>query len=138
MQKVYSSDSTHWQIEEVSEQGSDLKMMVNAFAMSRLDYCNSLYCGLPKREIDKLQRVQNFAARLILRIGRSDHTTPLTKDLHWLAISAHIEFKILLSTFKILKELAPYYLCSLFFKYQQARLLPRLIDCFYMFLLLLP
>ena len=36
-----------------------LKMMVNAFVTSRLDYCNSLYRGLPKREIDKLQRVQN-------------------------------------------------------------------------------
>ena len=34
-------------------------MMVNAFAMSSLDYCNSLYCGLPRREIDKVQRVQS-------------------------------------------------------------------------------
>ena len=62
-------------MKEVSEQGSltfDLKMVVNAFVTSRLDYCNSLYCVLPKREIDKLQRVQNRATRLISRIRRSD------------------------------------------------------------------
>ena len=39
-----------------------LKMMVHAFVMLRLDYCNSLYRSLPKQEIDKLQRVQNCAA----------------------------------------------------------------------------
>ena len=37
-----------------------LKMMVNAFVTSRLNYRNSLYCGLPKREMDNLQRVQTL------------------------------------------------------------------------------
>jgi len=60
-----------------------LKMMVNAFVTSHLDYCNSLhvYCGLPKREIDKLQCVQNCAARLVSGIRRSDHITPVMKEL---------------------------------------------------------
>ena len=31
-----------------------LKMMVDAFVMSCLDYRNSLYCGVPKQEIDKV------------------------------------------------------------------------------------
>ena len=58
--------------------------MVNALVMSRVEYCNSLYVyfGLPKREIDKLQRVQNCAARLVLGVGRSDHLTPVMKELH--------------------------------------------------------
>ena len=84
-----------------------LKMMVNAFVTSRLDYCNSLYCGLPKREIDKLQRVQDCAARLVSGIRRSDHITPVMRDLHWLPIGARIDFKILLLIFKILNDLAP-------------------------------
>ena len=41
--------------------------MVNAFAMSSLDYCNSLYRGLPRREIDKVQRVQSATPE-----GRTD------------------------------------------------------------------
>ena len=59
-----------------------LKMMVNAFVTSRLDYCNSLYFGLPKREIDKLQRVQNCAARLVSGI-RSDHHERLELASYW-------------------------------------------------------
>ena len=38
---------------------------------------------------------------------RSDHVTPVMKDLHWLPIGARIHFKILLLTFKILNDLAP-------------------------------
>ena len=74
------------------------------------------------RNIDKMQRVQNRAARLVSGI-RSDHVTPVMKDLHWLPIGACIDLKILLLTFKILNDLAPYYLTSLLLKYQPARLL---------------
>ena len=69
-------------------------------------YTLYIFCGLPKREIDKLQRVQNCAACLVSGV-RSDHVTPVMKDLHWLPIGACIDFKILLLTFKILNDLAP-------------------------------
>ena len=75
-----------------------LKMMVDAFVMSCLDYRNSLYCGIPKREIDKVQCVQNCAARLVSGIRRSDHVTPVMTD------GACVEFKILLLTFRILND----------------------------------
>ena len=77
----------------------NLKIMVNAFIVSHLDYCNSLYYGLPKREIDKLQSVQYCAARLVSGI-RSDHITPVMKDFHWLNMGACTDFKILLSAIK--------------------------------------
>ena len=81
--------------------------LVHAFITARIDYCNSLLYGLPDYRINKLQRIQNAAARLIC------HITPLLYDLHWLPVKFRIEFKILLITFQALKGLAPTYIDSL-------------------------
>ena len=42
------------------------KTLISAFVFSKLDYCNSLLAVAPKNLIDKLQRVQNAAARLVV------------------------------------------------------------------------
>ena len=39
--------------------------LVHAFISSRLDYCNSLLCGIPGYQTRKLQRVMNASARII-------------------------------------------------------------------------
>ena len=88
----------------------DLKRLVNALVISRLDYANSILYGLPKYELDKLQRVQNAAARLITGKKKSDHITPVLKELHWLPIKYRINFKIILLVYKSLDNLAPDYL----------------------------
>ena len=73
--------------------------LLHAFVSSRLDYCNSLLYGLPQVQIDKIQRVQNAAARLIFEQPKFCHITPVLSQLHWLPIKYRIEFKILLMTF---------------------------------------
>uniref|UniRef100_A0A8C2BTF1 Reverse transcriptase domain-containing protein n=1 Tax=Cyprinus carpio TaxID=7962 RepID=A0A8C2BTF1_CYPCA len=63
-----------------------LEMAVHAFVTSRLDYCNSLYCGISKSQIARLQLVQNAAARLLLNCRKHEHITPILRSLHWLPI----------------------------------------------------
>ena len=49
--------------------------LVHTFVSSRLDYCNSLLYGLPQVQINKIQRIQNAAARLILKQPTFYHIT---------------------------------------------------------------
>ena len=53
-----------------------------ALVLSRLDYCNSVLFGLFVNLIQRLQSVQNAAARLIFRIRRSEHITLPLISLH--------------------------------------------------------
>ncbi|KAK2192828.1 hypothetical protein NP493_22g07007 [Ridgeia piscesae] len=60
--------------------------VVNAIITPRLDYCNALLYGTSAVNIARLQRIQNTAARLIMRSPRSDSATPLLREFHWLPI----------------------------------------------------
>jgi hypothetical protein len=86
------------------------KILVHAFIISKLDYCNSLLFGISEELLDKLQRIQNAAARLITCQKSSEHITPSLKALHWLPIRSRIKYKIALFTFKCLRGTGPIYL----------------------------
>jgi len=51
------------------------KTFVHAFISSRLDYCNSLLCGVNDGLLKKLQTVQNAAARVTTRQKQERLTT---------------------------------------------------------------
>jgi hypothetical protein len=89
------------------------EVLIHAFVSSKLDYCNSLLYGLPKFLLQKLQSVQNSAARIISRSRKYDHITPVLTQLHWLPVHYRIVFKILLLVYKSLNGICPVYLSSL-------------------------
>ena len=67
--------------------------LVTSLVFSRLDYCNTVLAGLPRSTVAPLQRVQNAAARLVVRLGPRDHVTPTLKERHWLWIEQRMVFK---------------------------------------------
>ncbi len=75
-----------------------------------LDYGNALLCGYPGRQIQKLQRVQNVAARLISGRRKYDHITPVLKDLHWLPVVQRIHVKVVITVYTAIHNTAPAYL----------------------------
>ena len=92
---------------------SAAKTIVHALVCSRIDANNALYYGLHMVQIKKLQRIQNAAARVILRRGKYDHITPTLGKLHWLPVQYRILYKIIIITYKALHAQAPSYLSTL-------------------------
>lgn len=89
-------------------------VLANSLVFSKLDFCNSLYSGLPQSKLHQLQLVQNALARAIFPGSRKrDHVSPLLRRLHWLPIEQRILFKVATLTFKTLQFKSPSYLSSL-------------------------
>ena len=87
-----------------------IRLVIHAFIISTLDYCNSLLYGAPKYLIQRLQHVQNVAARLLAASSRFEHVAPILMHLHWLPVCQSIKFKIILLTYKALHNCAPLYI----------------------------
>ena len=66
---------------------------------------------------DKLQRIQNRAAQLVVRQrvahGQTLHLMPVLQRLHWLPVRQRVVYKVCLQVFKCLHGTVPSYLMEL-------------------------
>ena len=68
--------------------------LVSAFVLSRIDYCSSLLFGSTHDVTSHLQRIQNYAARVILCLQKSSSITTHIRSLHWLPVKVRSTHKI--------------------------------------------
>jgi len=97
-------------VRSLSEDAS--KTLDQAFVSCRLGYCNSLFFGTSERLMNRLQSVQNAAARLVTGIRRSDHISPVLCQLHWLPVRQCVDFKVATLVHQSLSGISPLYLAD--------------------------
>ena len=90
--------------------------LVSAFVLSRIDYCNSLLFGSTHDVTSHLQRTQNYAARVILRLPKSSSITTHFKSLHWLPVKVPSTYKIACLRYYCHSSIAPSYVADMLHK----------------------
>ena len=100
-----------------------IEILVQSLVMSNIDNCNVLLYSLPNKELKRLQRIQNTAARLIVGARSRDPISPILHSLHWLPVEKRVIFKILLMCYKVEHTISPLYLIELIHRHTSARTL---------------
>ena len=89
-----------------------LVSLVVSLVLSRLDYGNATLAGITDRLMDRLRSVLKASARLIYASRRTEHVTPLLRDLNWLRYPDRIDYKLAVLVYRCLQGLAPSYLAQ--------------------------
>lgn len=117
--------SLNFRLKNMSRIGSKLNQnikltLVQSYILSKLDYCNSLYAGISKSSIDKLQNILNTALRFVHGFHSFDLTWRAAGSMQRLMFESHILpvhyrvlFKTALLCFKCINKIAPDYLSNL-------------------------
>ena len=87
--------------------------LVSAFVLSIIDYCNSLLFGSILDVTSHLQWIQNYVARVILRIPKSSSITIHLKSLHWLPVRVRSTYKIACLSYHCHSSTAPSYVTDI-------------------------
>ena len=90
--------------------------LVSAFVLSRIDYCNSLLFGSTHDVTSHLQRIQNYAAQVILHLPKSSSITIHLKSLHWLPVKVRSTYKIACLCYHCHSSTAPSYVTDMLHK----------------------
>ena len=83
-------------------------MVVQSLAISIIQYCLKIWGSTSKQQLQRIQRLQNFAAKVIDGKARKyDHVTPILSNLQWLTIKQKINYDLCVMVFRILNNIMP-------------------------------
>ena len=64
--------------------------VINVMVIGNLDSCHLLLNGIMANEIGRIQKVQNTATRLILKIDRRSSAIAMLNNMHWLSMKKRV------------------------------------------------
>jgi len=92
---------------------STAQTLACSLILSRLDYCNAVLYGCSAGAIGRLQRVQNYAVRVVTQSNRYTPSQPLLQSLQWLPVQQRLDYKAALITYKVITTSTSSYLNDL-------------------------
>jgi hypothetical protein len=95
--------------------------LCNSLVLSRVDYCCPILHGVTNKNMDRLQRVINAAARVVFCSKRTSHTSHLISELKWLNMQQRCTFRTACLLHKALNGFAPTYLTTELVQYHPNR-----------------
>ena len=91
-----------------------LENVITFLVFNKLYFCSTVWANTSKTNVRKLQRIQNFAARILTGTRKYEHITPALNDLRCLSGPSMLTLYDAILTFKCLRGLSPKYLSSRF------------------------
>ena len=91
----------------------ELSNILNSLAFSKLFYCSTVWSGTSMENIQTLQLMQNFAARILTNTRKFDQISPVLNDLGCLSIDKLLCLYDVTKVYKCIHNLTPTYLSSL-------------------------
>ena len=86
--------------------------LYRALVQPHLDYCDVAWSPKTCKQIDKLERVQKLAARLVTGAPKTARTAELYSQLRWSTLEQRRKYHTATYVFKVLNKLSPPYLCN--------------------------
>lgn len=90
------------------------KLLVQSLVLPIFDYCDTLVNDANKAVTTKLDRAFNHAIKFIFNAKKSDHVTPLFKELKWLRLHSRRKLHTLNLVHKVLNNSCPSYFINYF------------------------
>ena len=88
-------------------------IMVQSLALSYLNYCPNIWGTTNKTQLHRIQKLQNFAAKVAAGNGKKyDRATPYIDKFNWLKIERKCLLDTCILTYKILNKLLPEWLLT--------------------------
>ena len=89
-------------------------LLVDSLVLSKLSYC-SVVCGdISQSDVNRLQKVVNFAARVIFNKKKQKPVSPLLRQLNWLNVGNRLLLDLACFMYKVEHNRVPDTIAALF------------------------